>query len=110
MNKILVISVLSIAMSTAIASEHVSKTIPLRSGAPVLNSGVFTLHFGDGYSSQNKMGMGLTALNDLKNISVIDTDVQRGITMANQISCDDLTLDLNVDTSGSGGWGLFSGS
>lgn len=75
-----------------------------------VNSDVFDLHLGDGYSSFDKMSVGQTALNNLQEIPVIYSDIQNTIDLTNTVDREDLIKDLNVDISVSGGWGDFSAS
>lgn len=69
-----------------------------------------TLRLGDGYFTYNKMSAGDSPLLGRDQLKVTYGDIQNTLNMAQTIDRDEMSQDLNVNVSASGGWGMFSAS
>lgn len=68
------------------------------------------LRLGDGYFTYDRLSAGETALLSRDGLKTIYGDLQNNINLSQTVDRDELSKDLNVDISASGGWGMFSAS
>lgn len=68
-----------------------------------------TLRLGDGFSTNNHLSIGETALN-LKDTKITYSGMQSTIFLTQTIEKSELAKIFNIDLTANGGWGLFSAS
>lgn len=92
------------------ATATISETVTHPPKATLANADGVMLRLGDGYFTYDHMSAGQTALSGRDKLKTLYADLQNTINLSQTIDRDELSRDLNVDISASGGWGMFSAS
>lgn len=109
MKKCLLIICFSILFSTVINAEPVFLKNTSKKIIRKENTDGPTLILGDGYLTYDHMSLGWSAIR-MDATKVFYSNFQSSIFLDETTELNELSKDLNVDISASGGWGNFSGS